>query len=328
MNILVTGGAGYIGSHCVASLLRRGENPVVLDDLSRGHAAAVKGARLYRGNLSDGAFLDTVFSKEKIDAVIHFAAFSLVGESMTQPGRYFLNNVCATVSLLEAMVRHNVSPIIFSSSAAVYGEAQGMPITEDMPLCPTNPYGESKRMVEAALKWFESAHALRYAALRYFNVAGAAQGGTIGEHHEPETHLIPLVLKAAQKASPIRVFGTDYPTPDGTCVRDYIHVEDLIDAHVLALSYLKDGGASGAFNLGIGHGFSVKEIIDSARRVTGLPIRAETAPRRAGDPAVLIASGKRAKAVLGWNPAHTDIDDILSSAWAWHSAHPDGYPEN
>ncbi len=328
MTILVTGGAGYIGSHCVASLIRRGENVVVLDNLSRGHAAAVAGTRLYRGELADSAFLDTVFSREKIDAVIHFAAFSLVGESMTQPGTYFQNNVGGTLSLLEAMVRHNVSYIIFSSSAAVYGEPQSVPITEDMPLCPTNPYGESKRMVEAALKWFESAHALRYAALRYFNVAGAARGGNIGEHHEPETHLIPLVLKAAQQGKPIRVFGNDYPTPDGTCIRDYIHVEDLIDAHVLALSYLKNGGESGAFNLGLGYGFSVKEIIEAARSAVGLPILVEDAPRRAGDPAVLIASGDRAKRVLGWKPVHTELGDILTSAWIWHKTHPRGYTEN
>jgi UDP-glucose 4-epimerase len=327
MSILVTGGAGYIGSHCVNALMKRGMDVVVADNLSKGHRAAVSGARLYVGDLNDEGFLSSVFEKEKPEAVIHFAAFSLVGESVSEQGKYFLNNLGGSVRLLDAMRRSGTRDIIFSSTAAVYGEPEKTPITEDMPKCPTNPYGRSKLMVEKALHWFHNAFGIRYAALRYFNVAGAAAGGKIGEHHDPETHLIPLVLRAAGNGIPVRIFGSDYPTPDGTCVRDYIYVEDLIDAHLLALDYLKGGGESGAFNLGLGHGFSVKEIIEAARKATGRPIDVIDAPRRAGDPAVLIASGDRARKILGWKPAHDDIGDIISSAWAWHKPHPGGYAE-
>ncbi|MCX7614332.1 MAG: UDP-glucose 4-epimerase GalE, partial [Clostridiales bacterium] len=314
MSVLVTGGAGYIGSHCVASLLQKGLDVVIIDNLSRGHREAVTGGRFYKGDLNDSTFLDSVFAQEKITAVIHFAAFSLVGESMQDPGKYILNNVGGSVTLLDAMRRNQVPTIVFSSTAAVYGEPDKTPITEDMRTKPTNTYGESKLMVEAALRWFENAYGIRYAALRYFNVAGAHESGNIGEHHEPETHLIPLVLKAAQEKKPIRVFGNDYTTPDGTCIRDYIHVDDLIDAHVLALSYLQSGKPSGAFNLGLGQGFSVRQIIDSAVKATGLSIDVVESERRAGDPAILIASGDKARRILGWKPTHTNIEEIIASA--------------
>jgi len=326
MAILVTGGAGYIGSHCVAALTQKGADVVAVDNLSKGHRGAVRNARLYTGDISDDAFLDQVFQNEKIEAVIHFAAFSLVGESVQQPGKYFLNNLGGSVKLLEAMRRHGTGYIVFSSSAAVYGEPEKVPITEDMPKAPASPYGESKLMVEKALRWFGNAYGIRYACLRYFNVAGAHESAEIGEDHSPETHLIPNVLRAAQgRLQDFKIFGADYPTPDGTCIRDYIHVSDLIDAHILALDYLKSGGESGAFNLGLGRGFSNMEIVRAARAVTGREIPIAVAERRPGDPAVLIASGDKAKKTLGWKPAHTELEDIIASAWRWHEAHPDGY---
>ena len=319
MSILVTGGAGYVGSHCVAALAARGYDVAVLDNLSKGHREAVGNARLYEGSLSDRTYIDSVFTRENVEAVMHFGACSLVGESMSDPGKYFTENLVGTVNLLEAMRKHRVPYIIFSSTAAVYGETDISPITEDCPKEPTNPYGESKLMVEKALKWFETAHGIKYTALRYFNVAGAIQDASIGENHSPETHLVPLVLQAALNNRPAQIYGADYPTPDGTCIRDYIYVMDLVDAHIKALDYLRAGGQSDVFNLGIGNGFSVLEIIESARRVTGIKIPAEVLPRRSGDPAVLIASGEKARRMLGWQPEYTDIDEIIRTAWAWHS---------
>ncbi|WP_186564727.1 UDP-glucose 4-epimerase GalE [Lawsonibacter celer] len=328
MAILVTGGAGYIGSHCVAALLERGEDVVVVDNLSKGHRAALKGGRLYVGDVGDREFLRGVFSREPIQAVIHFAAFSLVGESVSVPERYFRNNVTAGLSLIETMIEFKVPYLVFSSTAATYGEPEHVPIVETDRQLPTNPYGESKLIVEHMLKWCDAAHGLKFVALRYFNVAGAWHDGSIGEDHRPETHLIPVILQVAQgKRDKLSLFGADYPTRDGTCVRDYIHVEDLIDAHFLALEYLKEGNPSAAFNLGNGQGFSNREIIEAARKVTGHPIPVTEEGRRPGDPATLIASSQKAMDVLGWKPRHPDVEDVIASAWKWHAAHPDGYGE-
>lgn len=328
MSILVTGGAGYIGSHCVAALVERGEDVVVVDSLVTGHKAALKGGRFYQGDVADRAFLDQVFSRERIEAVIHFAAYSLVGESVKLPEKYFRNNVTAGLSLIEAMMAHHIPYLVFSSTAATYGEPDYTPIDECHPQVPTNPYGESKRIVESMLRWCDEAHGIKYVPLRYFNVAGAWHDGSIGEDHRPETHLIPMVLKAAQgKVDSLRLFGTDYPTPDGTCVRDYIHVEDLIDAHFLALDYLRAGNPSTPFNLGNGKGFSNREIIEAARRVTGKPIPVIEEGRRAGDPAILVASSQKAMDILGWKPKYTNVEDIIASAWKWHTGHPEGYQE-
>lgn len=328
MSILVTGGAGYIGSHCVAALIDRGIDVVVVDDLSKGHKAALKGGRFYQGNVADKDFLNDVFSKESIEAVIHFAAYSLVGESMTIPEQYFRNNVTAGLSLIETMLAHKVPYLVFSSTAATFGEPERIPIEEDDRQVPTNPYGESKLIVEHMLKWCDQAHGLKYCALRYFNVAGARADGTIGEDHRPESHLIPIILQVAQgKRDKLSLFGTDYPTRDGTCVRDYIHVDDLIDAHMLALDYLRAGNPSTAFNLGNGQGFSNREIIEAARRVTGHPIPVSEEGRRPGDPATLIASSQKAMDVLGWQPKYTNVEDIIATAWKWHSTHPDGYTD-
>ena len=326
MAILVTGGAGYIGSHCVAALVERGVDVVVVDNLSKGHRQALKGGRLYVGDVGDRAFLEQVFQAESIQAVIHFAAFSLVGESMQIPEVYFRNNVTAGLSLIETMIAHKVPYLVFSSTAATFGEPEHVPIVETDRQLPTNPYGESKLIVEKMLRWCDSAHGLKYCALRYFNVAGAWHDGNIGEDHRPESHLIPLILQVAQgKREKLSLFGTDYPTKDGTCIRDYIHVEDLIDAHMLALDYLKGGNPSAAFNLGNGQGFSNREIIEAARRVTGHPIPVVEEGRRPGDPATLIASSKKAMEVLGWKPRYTQVEDIIATAWRWHTAHPDGY---
>lgn len=328
MSILVTGGAGYIGSHCVAALIDRGVDVVVVDDLSKGHKAALKGGRLYVGSVADKVFLSDVFEKENIEAVIHFAAFSLVGESMQIPDQYFRNNVTAGLTLIETMIGHKVPYLVFSSTAATFGEPENIPILEDDRQMPTNPYGESKLMVERMLKWCDTAYGLKFCALRYFNVAGARADGSIGEDHRPETHLIPLILQVAQgKREKLSLFGTDYPTKDGTCVRDYIHVEDLIDAHMLALDYLRKGSPSTAFNLGNGQGFSNREIIEAARRVTGHPIPVAEEDRRPGDPATLIASSQKAMEVLGWKPKYTNVEDIIGTAWKWHSTHPNGYGE-
>jgi UDP-glucose 4-epimerase len=326
MAILVTGGAGYIGSHAVAALSERGVEIIVADNLSKGYRKAVTAGKFYQGDLKDTAFLDRVFRENDIEAVIHFAAFSLVGESCVRPWDYFNNNIGGSMSLIERMAAHSVKKIVFSSTAATYGEPLRTPIEETDPQVPTNPYGESKLAVEKILKWCDAAYGIKFVALRYFNVAGAHESGNIGEAHDPESHLIPIILQAAQgKRESIKLFGTDYPTADGTCVRDYIHVSDLISAHLLALDYLRKGGVSNAFNLGNGEGFSVRQVIDAAKEVTGLPISIVEDARRGGDPAVLIASSKKAMEVLGWRPEHAQLKDIIASAWNWHTKHPNGY---
>lgn len=327
MAVLVVGGAGYIGSHAVYQLIDAGKDVVVIDHLQAGHKKAVHPqARLYEGDIRDRSFLDHVFTEETIEQVVHFAAFSLVGESMEQPLKYFNNNVYGTEVLLEAMVAHDIKQIVFSSTAATYGEQETMPILETGVTNPTNTYGETKLMMEKMMKWCEQAHGLRYVALRYFNVAGARATGEIGEDHTPETHLVPLVLEVANnQRSVISIYGDDYATPDGTCIRDYIHVEDLIDAHILALDYLQQGHASDVFNLGSSNGFSVREIIEAARRVTGHPIPEQVVARRVGDPSTLIAGSAKAKRVLGWSPGRTDIDQIIRDAWNWHERRPNGY---
>jgi UDP-glucose 4-epimerase len=316
MSVLVTGGAGYIGSHCVARLLRDGIDAVVVDNLSTGHEDAVpRGARLYTGDLKDHDFLRGVFSREKIDAVIHFAAFSLVPESAANPQKYFENNVGGTMCLLGAMREFMVDTLIFSSSASVYGEPIAVPIVEEHRLLPLSPYGETKLMCERIMQWYSAAYGLQYCALRYFNVAGAAPDGSIGERHKVEVHIIPNTLKVASgETEKMTISGDDYPTPDGTCIRDYIHVEDLVDAHLKALYYLKNGGASRAFNLGIGRGYSNLEILETARAVTGHPIPSAFGPRRPGDPAVSIASGSAAREILGFDPKYT-LTDMVRDAW-------------
>lgn len=324
--ILVAGGAGYIGSHMVALLIRRGYEVVVADNLCTGHWQSVKNVRkLCVGDLRDARFLGRVFTENKIDGVINFAAFSLVGQSVADPLKYYANNVEGAVSLLSSMKDHGIDKIVFSSTAATYGEPEKQPIEECDRTEPTNPYGATKLAIENMLKWCDGAYGIRYAALRYFNAAGSDTEAGIGEDHEPESHLIPLVMKTALgQRGHIGIFGEDYPTPDGTCVRDYIHVMDLAQAHLLALEYLARGGGSNAFNLGSGTGYSVKEIIDTARRVTGRKIPAKAEPRRSGDPSVLIAANKKAAEVLGWKPL-LGLERIISDAWAWHSAHPNGY---
>ena len=324
--ILVAGGAGYIGSHMVALLVKRGYEVIVADNLRTGHWQAVKGAKkLYVGDLRDNAFLEQVFSENDIDGVINFAAFSLVGESVTNPLKYYGNNVEGAVSLLSAMKAHGVDKMVFSSTAATYGEPEKQPIEEHDRTEPTNPYGATKLAIENMLKWCDRAYGIRYAALRYFNAAGSDTETGIGEDHDPESHLIPRGMKTAWgQRDHIGIFGEDYPTADGTCVRDYIHVNDLAEAHLLALEYLAGGGSSDVFNLGSGDGYSVKEIIETARRVTGREIKATVEPRRAGDPSVLIASNKKAAEVLGWKPVR-GLEQIISDAWVWHSGHPNGY---
>lgn len=326
MAVLVTGGAGYIGSHTVAELLARGEEVVIVDSLETGHKDAVLGGTLHIGDIRDSAFLDSVFTQHSIDAVIHFAAYSLVGESMSNPAKYYDNNVHGTLVLLEAMRKHQVSRIVFSSTAATYGEPERTPIEETEATNPTNVYGETKLTMERMMRWFDQAHDIRYVSLRYFNAAGAHENGKIGEDHRPETHLIPLVLQTALgQRKEMKVFGNNYPTADGTCIRDYIHVSDLADAHVLAVEYLRGGGQSDVFNLGSGNGFSVLEVIQTAERVTGRNVPTVVEERRAGDPAVLIASANKAKSVLGWNPKRDDLNVLIDSAWKWHQARPHGY---
>lgn len=325
MSILVTGGAGYIGSHCVAALVSRGIDTVVVDNLSKGHREALKGGRLYVGDVGDRVFLEDVFRREHIEAVIHFAAFSLVGESMSVPEQYFRNNCMAGLTLVDTMVKYGVPYLIFSSTAATYGEPEKQPIEECDRTDPTNPYGATKLAIEGMLKWCDKAYGIHYVALRYFNAAGSNPDVGIGEDHNPESHLIPLVMKTALgQRDHIGIFGDDYPTPDGTCVRDYIHVRDLAEAHLLALEHLEKTGESGVFNLGSGDGYSVKEIIDTARRITGKEVPAKVEPRRAGDPSVLIASNHKAAEVLGWTPKR-GLEEIIADAWTWHSGHPNGY---
>ena len=326
MSILVCGGAGYVGSHCLEALKAAGYDCVVVDDLSRGHRAAVGESPLYVGNIANDALMDRVFQEHHIEVVLHFAAASQVGESMKEPLLYYENNLCATVALLRSMRRHEVGRIVFSSSAAVYGEPDTVPIPEESPKAPTNTYGETKLAMERLMHWCHVAYGLEYVSLRYFNAAGASPSGIIGEDHTPETHLIPLVLQAAQgRREKVSIFGDDYPTPDRTCIRAYIHTSDLASAHLLAARRLLAGEGSGIFNLGSEHGLSVRQIIDAARKVTGRDFPVEVAPRRAGDPAVLIASNRKAREELGWMPAHSDAETILASAWAWHSSHPDGF---
>ena len=328
MKILVLGGAGYIGSHTVYELTDEGEDVVIIDNLETGYKEAVHPkAKFYQGDLRDRAFVDSVLDQETgIDAVIHFAANSLVGESMTNPLKYYDNNLCGTKTMLESMVAHGIDKIVFSSTAATYGEPEKTPILETDRTEPTNTYGETKLSMEKMFKWVGKAHGLRFVSLRYFNACGAHKSGEIGEAHNPETHLIPLILQVPNgKREAISIFGTDYPTKDGTCVRDYIHVTDLAQAHILAVKYLMEGNESDIFNLGNGIGFTVKEVIETAKEVTQKPIKAVEEGRRAGDPAVLIASSEKAKKVLGWKPEHADLHEIIESAWKWHSTHPEGY---
>lgn len=327
MKVLVLGGAGYIGSHTVKALCEENIDVVVADNLVTGHIEAVDSrAKFYKGDIRDINFLDDLFSKEKIDAVIHFAAYSLVGESVTDPLKYYDNNLCGTKVLLESMVKNNVDKIVFSSTAATYGEPENIPILESDRTEPTNPYGETKLSMEKMFKWTANAHGLRFVSLRYFNACGADESGKIGEAHNPETHLIPIILQVPNgQREFVSIFGNDYPTKDGTCIRDYIHVTDLAQAHILAVKYLMNGGNSDIFNLGNGVGFSVREVIETARKVTGHPIPVKDVERRVGDPAQLIASSEKAKNVLGWKPEHDSLEEIIASAWNWHKNHPNGY---
>lgn len=327
MAILVTGGAGYIGSHTVAELVAHGEEVVVLDHLGTGHRRAVLGAPFYEADIQDERTVREIIGRHGVDAVIHFAANSLVGESVKDPLKYYANNVTGTQKLLSALIAEGVKRFVLSSTAAVYGEPVRTPIEEDDPKQPTNPYGETKLAIERMLHWCHAAYGLSSISLRYFNAAGAHPGLPIGEDHRPETHLIPIVLQAALGQRPcVQVFGRDYPTPDGTCIRDYIHVMDLASAHRLAVARLRTQhvGAE-AYNLGNGQGFSVQQVIITAREVTGRDIPVQDAPRRPGDPAVLVASSRRAREVLGWQPQFPDLRDIIASAWRWHSTHPNGY---
>ncbi len=325
-SVLVTGGAGYIGSHTVRELVRNSYRVVVLDNLSKGHLEAVEGVETIIGELSDRELLSSLLQKEEIEAVVHFAAKSLVGESMLDPGAYYRNNVLTGLSLLDNMVAAGVRYLVFSSTAAVYGEPGEIPITEGHACLPTNPYGATKQALEEAIRWYGEAYGLKYAVLRYFNAAGADYKGEIGEDHDPETHIIPVVLKAALgKYSRVSVYGSDYPTPDGTCIRDYVHVSDLAAAHVLALDNLARGAQSDIYNLGSETGNSVLEVIRMAEAVCGQRIQVEYAPRRPGDPAILVASSEKARRELGWRPRFTVLADMIQTAWRWHSNHPEGY---
>lgn len=326
MSTLVCGGAGYIGSHMVAELLKNGEDVIILDNFVKGHREAVLGGKVYEGDLRNKEVLQKVFTENKIDAVIDFAAFSLVGESVHEPLMYFENNVYSTLCLLQAMKEYGTKYIVFSSTAATYGEPENIPILEEDKTFPTNPYGESKLIVEKMLKWCDKAYDIKYTALRYFNAAGAHISGSIGEDHRPESHLIPIILQVALgQREKIMIYGDDYNTPDGTCIRDYVHVTDLASAHLLALQRLRNGGESKIYNLGNGKGFSVKEVIDATRKVTGVNIKAEVDKRRPGDPAILIASSEKAKKELNWEPKFDSLETIIQSAWNWHKNHENGY---
>lgn len=328
MNILVTGGAGYIGSHTVRALVSKKHHVVVLDNLSKGHEAAVQSVQLVRGDIAEGRLLKNLFREHDIEAVMHFAANSLVGESVLQPSGYYHNNLVKGLSLLDRMVESGVRYLVFSSTAAVYGEPRENPIPEDHPAAPTNPYGATKLALEGAMRWYSGAYGLRYVSLRYFNAAGADPAGDIGEDHAPETHLIPLVLQVAMGHLPrLEVFGSDYPTPDGTCIRDYIHVNDLADAHVRAMEALASGVPSSVYNLGNGNGYSVLEVIRAAEEVVGKPIPVHYGARRPGDPAMLVAGSEKIKAGLGWQPRFTDLRAIIETAWRWHRSHPRGFKE-
>ncbi len=325
MSVLVTGGAGYIGSHTVRALRERRREVVVLDNLGNGHEAALLGAPLVVGDVDDGMLVEKVVHEFGVDACIHFAALKAVGESMVQPARYFRNNVAGSNTLFDALERSAVGRVVFSSSAAVYGTPESNPIDEDAALHPESVYGETKLMVERMLHWFDATVGVRSVSLRYFNAAGASSDGVIGEDFAITQNLVPLLMKAVLGKGPaLELFGTDYPTADGTAVRDYIHVEDLAEAHVLALEHLEGGGATTAINLGTGSGSSVREVLDAAGRISGRDIPVSYAPRRPGDPVALVADNRRAAEVLGWQPRH-DLDDIVASAWLWHSTHPDGF---
>ncbi len=327
MKVLVAGGAGYIGSHCVRQLIAAGHEPVILDNLVYGHRAAVpSGVRLLETGLADAVALEKIFAAEKIDVVMHFAAYCYVGESVTAPLKCYQNNVAATLTLLDVMLRHGVKKFVFSSTCATYGTPTKMPMTEDLPQAPINPYGQTKLDVENMLKALAPAHGLSFAAFRYFNAAGASEDGVIGEDHTPESHLIPLAIGAAQGLRPgLKVFGTDYPTPDGTCQRDYVHVDDLSRAHIAVFDKLATPGAQFFYNLGTGTPTSVIEVIKAVEKITGLKVPATYAPRRAGDPPALYADATKAKRELGWIPKFATIEPIVETAWRWHQAHPHGY---
>ncbi|WP_326716620.1 UDP-glucose 4-epimerase GalE [Vagococcus jeotgali] len=329
MSVLVLGGAGYIGSHAVKALVESGKEVIVVDNLQTGHLKAISDkAKFYQGDIRDKIFLKSVFEQESITEVVHFAASSLVGESMIEPLLYFNNNVYGMQILLEVMNEYHIKKIVFSSTAATYGEPDVVPITENTPTNPTNPYGQSKLMMEQMMKWCDEAYGIKYVSLRYFNVAGASLDGSIGEDHTPETHLLPIILEVALgKRQELRIFGDDYPTPDGTCIRDYVHVVDLVDAHLLALDYLETHQESQIINLGSGSGFSVKALLDEAELVTDKEIPFVMSERRQGDPAILIASNQKAKDILEWQPKYTNIATIISTAWNWHEKHPQGYED-
>jgi UDP-glucose 4-epimerase len=325
--ILVTGGGGYIGSHVVKDLLRQNHKPIIFDNLQTGHRKATKSALFIEGNLSDQRKLAEIFHDNSIEAVMHFAADCLVGESVQNPTKYFNNNVKNSMKLFEIMEEFNVSKIVFSSSAAVYGEPKEIPISEEHPCAPSNPYGETKWIVEKVLQTFHDEGKLNFISLRYFNAAGADPEGELGEDHSPETHLIPLVIKAALNGTSVPVFGTDYNTPDGTCIRDYIHVSDLAQAHILALRKLEQGKISGVYNLGNGNGYSVREVIETVKKVTGRKVVTVESPRRPGDPARLVASSEKVKEELGWIPRYPDLETIVKTAYHWHRKHPKGYDD-
>jgi len=327
--ILVTGGAGYIGSHIVRMLRDKGEEVVVIDNLSEGHRAAIGETRLVEADFGDPAALDRLLGGGEIEFVVHMAAFCEVGQSVVDPASYYANNLSRSLTLLDRARQHGVRGLVFSSTAAVYGEPQSLPITEDEPQEPTNPYGETKLAFERALAWHQGAYGTRYVALRYFNAAGAHPDGEIGEDHDPESHIIPRLIRAAMEgAEPMPIFGEDWPTPDGTCVRDYVHVLDLAQAHVLALQAMRQGSVEAAsFNLGNGEGFSVRQVIDTVEKIAGTSPPTRPAPRRPGDPATLVASSARIMRELGWKPAFPGLEEIIRTAWAWHTGHPKGYDD-
>ncbi len=327
MKVLVVGGAGYIGSHCVRQLLAAGHVPVVLDNFIYGHRAALTpSVKLYEASMADAAALDRIFTAERIDVVMHFAAYCYVGESVTDPLKYYQNNVGATLVLLAAMLKHGVKKFVFSSTCATFGVPEKMPMTENLPQAPINPYGQTKLDVENMLKAFAHAYGLSFAAFRYFNAAGAAEDATIGEAHDPETHLIPLTVWAAMGiGKPLQIFGNDFPTPDGTCQRDYVHVDDLSRAHIAAFDKLASPGTQLFYNLGTGSPTSVLEVIKAVEKITGLKVPASFAPRRAGDPPALYADASKARRELGWTPKYPSIEPIVETAWRWHKSHPKGY---
>ena len=326
MAILVTGGLGYVGSHSVKQLVDRGEQVICLDNLVYGHREAAGGSEVVIGDIGDQALLREIFSKNKIDAVMHFAAFADVGESVADPQKYYINNISKSVAMLQVMLEFDVKMMIFSSSAATFGEPEVVPIPEDHPKNPTNPYGRSKLMLEEILREYEHAYGLRSISLRYFNASGADPSGLIGEDHKPEHHLIPLIIQVALgRREKISIFGTDWPTPDGTCVRDYVHVSDLAQAHLLGLDALRDGKETTAYNMGNGSGYSVMEVVKMIEKVTGKAIEAVPADRRPGDPAVLVASSNKIIEELGWKPNYPDLEMIVKTAWDWHREHPNGY---